>query len=467
MLFNMLHTSDCFGKVLSFLAPREGTMLVQVDRFMALDRETWATDPAKDMVKAAQKLEKKKRWSDARMLYELSNILHPKSDTLLKLAEASGRVLSSGTPEAKKEQRKGSDVAREFADRAKKLEPTVEVEAKAWHTIGKVLGYQGDQQEGIAAFERSLECKEDAEVRLLLGRTLRERGQNEPALIHVTRALEMVENGEQDWQELTSSEVDEIHGSIFNELGMLQLLGGKADEAALSIRKAAEKYPKYLLNLATSMSAQGDIDGAVLNLEQALESHKEDSVILGNLAGLKMRQADSLPDEATEEARLSLYREAEHICHRVIANGAGNGEDEDGGSSLANLINAHMNLSQLCALRNSWDNAIEHSTEAVRLQLEDDANPERFQDAVAAHFIGPDGIPKVSPREHHTGHLHFTLAHMMLHRLAGAPEQHGTAEHDDPRLVAHHLAQAIVKYTELEKEYGDFIEGVVPKVICM
>ena len=27
--------------------------------------------------------------------------------------------------------------------------------------------------------------------------------------------------------------------------------------------KGAEKYPKYLLNLATSMSAQGDIDGAV------------------------------------------------------------------------------------------------------------------------------------------------------------------------------------------------------------
>ena len=25
------------------------------------------------------------------------------------------------------------------------------------------------------------------------------------------------------------------------------------------------------------------------------------------------------------------------------------------------------------------------------------------------------------------------------------------------------MAQAIVKYTELEKEYGDFIEGVVPK----
>ena len=56
---------------------------------------------------------------------------------------------------------------------------------------------------------------------------------------------------------------------------MLQLLNGEADAAFESIQRAAEKYPKYLLNLATSMSAQGDIDGAVKNLEQALESHDE------------------------------------------------------------------------------------------------------------------------------------------------------------------------------------------------
>jgi len=264
-------------------------------------------------------------------------------------------------------------------------------------------------------------------------------------------------------QEVTN----EIHGSMYNELGMLQLLDGKADEAAVSIEQAAELFPKFLLNLATSMSAQGNIAGAVNNLENALTTHPDDPVILGNLAGLKMREADSTD---SLEDRHRLYREAESICRKVIENGDKTstlaGEEAGDSDNTANRVNSHMNLSQLCAIRGDWDEAIEHGKLAIGLQLQDDNNPERFTGSVAAHFIGPDGIPKVSPREHHTGHLHFTLAHMLLHRVALDPGEHAEENFtqtacNDLRLAAHHMAEAIVKYRELAEKYGKSIEGVI------
>ena len=199
MIFEQLEKADCFGLVLKHVTALELTLLINANRWLALNRaQTWAAEPAKAFIKAGQEFEKKKRWKEAAVQFHAAYALDSKANTLLKLAEASGRCAHSEVSSEHTGGEKGSDAARAFADKARQLEPTPAIEAKAWQTVGKVLGYQGDQQEGIAAFERSLECKEDAEVRLLLGRALRERGQNEPAMRHVTRGLAMVERGEQE-----------------------------------------------------------------------------------------------------------------------------------------------------------------------------------------------------------------------------------------------------------------------------
>jgi len=437
-----LHFEDVLGMILCELTHTEAAMIPLVERAFWAQRKEWAAGPARDAIARGDACEKQRDWPQALHFYALSDAIYPQSTTLLKLAEVQGKC-PGVAPE----------VARSAVERA--IERDASCEAKAYDVCGKILIYQGETSEGIKAFERSLACKDDAEVRLHCGRAMRERGCHEKALEHITWAIEMVKTGSQVCSK-------ELEGSMYNELGMLQLLSGDADAAAESIRHAADLYPKFVLNLSTSMSAQGDIDGAVENLECALQKHPGDPVILGNLAGLKMRQADSSDDD---QRRSELYQQAEALCRQVIDSreetGPGLAGDSEG-DSMANRVNAFMNLSQLCALLGNWDEAIEHGSAAVELQLLDDQNPDRHTGSVAAHFIGPDGIPKVSPREHHTGHLHFTLAHMLVHRALQA-EHAASPANDDLRMAAHHMSEAIMKFTQLAESHGTWMEGAVSR----
>merc|ERR1711967_32059 len=102
-----------------------------------------------------------------------------------------------------------------------------------------------------------------------------------------------------------------------------------------------------------------------------------------------------------------------------------------------------MNLSQICMLKGDLDDAIHHATKAVELQLHDDDRPgrDKYMGEVAAHFIGPDGIPRVAPPDQHTGHLHFSLARMLLHRVVVRHSQGNvdtSAASYDLRIAAHH-----------------------------
>ncbi len=134
----------------------------------------------------------------------------------------------------------------------------------------------GDVQEAIELFTSSLRVCPTAEAYTFRGWAFSFQGRLDDAIAECRKAIA----------------TDPDFGNPYNDIGCYLLQKGSVDEALpwFSKAKVAERYePRHFpyLNTGRILIARGDVAGALLEFETALELNPGDPVALAHLSGLK------------------------------------------------------------------------------------------------------------------------------------------------------------------------------------
>ena len=200
--------------------------------------------------------------------------------------------------------------ARRLFERALDLEPA----AAAGHEgLGKVASALGDHRAAIGHFERALELDHAATgIHYALGQAHRDLGDLDAARVHLQQAGDVAARVIDPLINPLASLAESAQFYLVQ--GAEAMDDGDYQAAAAAFRSALERDPESLpatRGLATSLERLGDLDGAVRELERALESAPVDGsdrerrvFLLNSLGGLAV--AAGREGEAFERFRQSL-----------------------------------------------------------------------------------------------------------------------------------------------------------------
>jgi tetratricopeptide (TPR) repeat protein len=186
---------------------------------------------------------------------------------------------------------------------------TVEKNPESWmahNNLGMVLHQKGQQDEAIAHFQKALELDPNKfEIQNNLGQTLSVSGRLREAFPHLEKALEINPNyaeahynlgnallrtgrvAEAIVQLLQALEIDPNYVPAHSNLGSAFLQTGQVDESLAHLQKALEIDPNYKaahFNLANTLLQMGRIEEAVSHLQRVLAIDPGDAEALKNMA---------------------------------------------------------------------------------------------------------------------------------------------------------------------------------------
>jgi len=144
---------------------------------------------------------------------------------------------------------------------------------RAQNNLGGVLLQNGQVDEAIARFQKSLETLPDyVDAHNNLGYALLRTGREDEAVARFQKALEI----QPDFAEAR------------NNLGKALLQAGRMDEAIAHFQKAVETRPNYAeahCNLGVALVQKGRLDEAIAQYKKALETQPDSAIVHYNLGG--------------------------------------------------------------------------------------------------------------------------------------------------------------------------------------